>query len=248
MVSDNGVASCIDAATGKVHWQERFEGNYSASPLFGDGKIYFQNEQGTTLVIKAEKQYQLLAKNSLDERTLASFAATDGALLLRTDKHLYRVNAPERTADVQDRSTAPAVLSAPSIQERHTETTTAESTADVQDRNTPPAPLPAPSIQERQTEATTAGALLIVGGMLFDSEHGKMVPNRGIRIESNRIAGFGSELPKDSRAQIINAEGKWIIPGLIDSHAHATFVADDAGVNPSDLLPLYLRSRHYHPS
>jgi outer membrane protein assembly factor BamB len=91
MVSDGGVASCLDAATGAVHWQQRLGGNYSASPLLADGKIYFQSEQGTTVILQAGKQFKLLAKNALDERSLATPAAADGALFIRTEDHLYRI-------------------------------------------------------------------------------------------------------------------------------------------------------------
>ncbi|HLN28442.1 MAG TPA: PQQ-binding-like beta-propeller repeat protein [Gemmataceae bacterium] len=91
MVSDSGVASCLDARTGKVHWQERVGGAYSASPLCANGKIYLQSEQGPAVVLKVGKKFEQLAKNSLGERTLASYAAVDGALFIRTEKHLYRI-------------------------------------------------------------------------------------------------------------------------------------------------------------
>ncbi len=91
MISDSGVASCLDARTGVVHWQQRLSGNYSASPLLADDKIYFQSEQGTALLVQAGKQFKLLAKNALDERTLATPAAADGALFIRTEKYLYRI-------------------------------------------------------------------------------------------------------------------------------------------------------------
>jgi outer membrane protein assembly factor BamB len=93
MVSDRGVATCLDAKTGKQHWQERLGGGFSASPLYADGKVYFQNESGVGYVVKAGKQYELLAKNELDERTLASYAAADGALFIRTEGHLYSIEA-----------------------------------------------------------------------------------------------------------------------------------------------------------
>lgn len=93
-ISDGGVASCLNARTGKVYWRERLGGSYSASPLFADGKVYFQSEQGTGVVLQAGKQFKLLAKNPLGERSLASAAAADGALFLRTEKHLYRIGAP----------------------------------------------------------------------------------------------------------------------------------------------------------
>ena len=91
MVSDQGIASCLDANTGKVHWSERIGGAHSASPLLADGKIYFTSEQGVTAVVKADTKFELIGKNSLGERTLASFAAADGALFIRTEKNLYRV-------------------------------------------------------------------------------------------------------------------------------------------------------------
>lgn len=91
LVSDNGLASCLDAKTGQVHWQKRVGGGFSASPLFAGGKIYFQSEQGLGVVVQAGKEFKQLARNDVEERTLASYAAADGALFLRTEKHLYRI-------------------------------------------------------------------------------------------------------------------------------------------------------------
>lgn len=90
-VNDAGIASCWDARTGTVHWQERIEGNYSASPLAAGDRIYFQNETGTGTVLRAGRAFAKLATNRLDERTLASYAVVDRSLLIRTDQHLYRI-------------------------------------------------------------------------------------------------------------------------------------------------------------
>ena len=90
-VSDAGIATCVDAKTGRVHWSERVGGNYSASPVLADGRIYLQNEEGTGVVLAPGKMFQQLARNSLGERTLASYAVTDGALFIRTEAHLYRI-------------------------------------------------------------------------------------------------------------------------------------------------------------
>jgi outer membrane protein assembly factor BamB len=91
LISDGGIASCVDARTGRVHWQERLGGNYSASPIHANGRIYFQNEEGTATVLKAGKTFLKLATNSLGERILASYAVANGALFVRTDQHLYKV-------------------------------------------------------------------------------------------------------------------------------------------------------------
>ncbi|MBL8799993.1 MAG: PQQ-like beta-propeller repeat protein [Planctomycetia bacterium] len=91
LVSDLGIASCLDARTGKLHWQQRLGGAHSASPMHADGKIYFLSEEGVGTVVKAGTTFESLARNPLKERTLASYAAADGALFIRTEKHLYRI-------------------------------------------------------------------------------------------------------------------------------------------------------------
>jgi outer membrane protein assembly factor BamB len=93
MVSDAGIASCVDARTGQVHWQERIGGNHSASPIHAGGRVYFQNEEGTSVVLKAGRQFEKLASNDLGEKTLASYAVADGALFIRGEKNLYKVAA-----------------------------------------------------------------------------------------------------------------------------------------------------------
>jgi outer membrane protein assembly factor BamB len=90
-VSDNGVATCFDSCTGEVHWSKRLGGDFSASPVFADGRIYFQNEAGATYVVKAGAEYELLATNDIEERTLASLVPADGAIFLRSESHLWRI-------------------------------------------------------------------------------------------------------------------------------------------------------------
>ncbi len=94
-VSDSGIASCVDAKTGKVHWQERIGAGCSASPVYADGKIYVQDEVGLGVVLQPGKQFKVLGKNSLGERTLASYAVGDGALFIRSEKNLYRIQSAQ---------------------------------------------------------------------------------------------------------------------------------------------------------
>ena len=91
LVSDKGVATCLEAKTGREHWQERLGGNYSASPVFADGKIYIQSEEGPAIVIAPGKTFHKLADAGFKERTLASYAVGESALFIRTEKNLYRV-------------------------------------------------------------------------------------------------------------------------------------------------------------
>ena len=91
LVSDQGIASCLDAKTSDKHWQKRLPGNYSASPLSADGKIYFTNEHGLTTVVEAGKDYRELAANQIDGDTLASLSVSGKAIFLRSGTHLYRI-------------------------------------------------------------------------------------------------------------------------------------------------------------
>ena len=90
VVSDSGIASCFDAKTGTAHWSERLGGGFSASPVFAEGKIYFLNEEGVGSVVKASKMFELVAKNELGDRTLASPAVLDGAILIRSASALWK--------------------------------------------------------------------------------------------------------------------------------------------------------------
>ena len=90
-VTDTGVASCVDARTGRLLWQQRLNGNFSASPVAADGRIYFQSEEGETTVLAAGPAFRLLAVNALDGAMLASLAVSGGAIFIRTDTHLSKV-------------------------------------------------------------------------------------------------------------------------------------------------------------
>ena len=89
--SCQGVASCLDAQTGDVHWVERVAKRCWASPLCAEGRIYFFDRDGATTVVAADKEYRELSRNQLDGAVLASAAAVDRALVVRTDKALYRI-------------------------------------------------------------------------------------------------------------------------------------------------------------
>ena len=89
MISDTGVAVCVDADTGEDVWKDRVGGTYVASPITANGLIYFCNEEGDTTVIKAADTFEIVAKNHLTEGMRASPAVANGRLYLRTFGHLY---------------------------------------------------------------------------------------------------------------------------------------------------------------
>jgi outer membrane protein assembly factor BamB len=91
MISDNGIATCLDAKTGKEIWSERIPGAYSASPIYADGRIFAPNEQGQTIVLQPGPKFQVAATNVLDDGFMSSPAVAGKAFYLRTKKHLYRI-------------------------------------------------------------------------------------------------------------------------------------------------------------
>ena len=95
-VSDTSNLTCFDAQCGKVLWEQRLGGNFSASPIIANGRIYFWSEEGKTTVLAAGREFKLLATNELKERIMASPAVSGNTLFLRTDKALYRIEEQPR--------------------------------------------------------------------------------------------------------------------------------------------------------
>ncbi len=92
IVTDNGIASCLDAKTGEQHWRERLPGgNYKASPVVAKGNVYFLSREGHGTVIQAAKDFNVVAKNKLDDEFVASPAIADGTLYLRGKQFLYLI-------------------------------------------------------------------------------------------------------------------------------------------------------------
>jgi outer membrane protein assembly factor BamB len=91
LISDGGIAQCLDARTGERKWKERLPGDYKASPLAADGRVYFVNRAGRCTVVAGSATFEKLADNSLDDAMVASPAVADGKLYLRGSKILYCV-------------------------------------------------------------------------------------------------------------------------------------------------------------
>lgn len=89
MITDKGVANCVDADTGEEIWKDRVGGTHVASPVTANGLIYFCSEEGDTTIIKASDTFEIVSKNTLAEGMRASPAVAKGRLYLRTFGHLY---------------------------------------------------------------------------------------------------------------------------------------------------------------
>jgi outer membrane protein assembly factor BamB len=91
LVSDDGVMSCVEAGSGETVWQQRIGGAYSSSPTWANGRIYVQSEEGETLVIEPGREFHEVARSQVGERTFASYAVAGGAIYLRTESNLLRL-------------------------------------------------------------------------------------------------------------------------------------------------------------
>ncbi len=92
-ISDTGgIVTCLEADTGNVVWRHRLGGNYAASPLLADNRIYFFSEEGVATVIRPGRVWHELAENKLSEGFWASPAIACQSLLLRSRNHLYRID------------------------------------------------------------------------------------------------------------------------------------------------------------
>lgn len=94
MATDVGAITVVDAKDGSRVWQQRIAGVFSASPVAADGKVYFLSETGETVVIRAGRTPEVLSRNDLGERQIASPAVSRGQIFIRTDDHLFAIGRP----------------------------------------------------------------------------------------------------------------------------------------------------------
>jgi len=86
--NDLGMATCLDAETGNLVWQERIHDRFSASPVAAGDLIYVPGESGITYVIRAGKKFNVVARNDLGVPILASLAVVENQIVLRTQTEL----------------------------------------------------------------------------------------------------------------------------------------------------------------
>ena len=89
VLSDNGVMSAYEARTGERIYQQRVPSSFSASPVAADGRLYLASEDGDVFVVKAGRQYELLAKNSMGQPLMATPAISQGMLIVRGENTIY---------------------------------------------------------------------------------------------------------------------------------------------------------------
>jgi outer membrane protein assembly factor BamB len=98
ILNDPGVAECFNLLTGKRVWEERLRGPGSssrnwASMVLSEGRLYVNNWGGDTFILKASPSFEVLAINSIGERTIGSMAISNGEIFIRGYKNLWCISA-----------------------------------------------------------------------------------------------------------------------------------------------------------
>jgi outer membrane protein assembly factor BamB len=90
-IRSGGLLVCRDLETGKLIYENRIEspGGYFASPVLAGGRIYLASDRGTVTVVRAGDVFEVLARNELGEPIMASPAAVENTLLVRSTRQLW---------------------------------------------------------------------------------------------------------------------------------------------------------------
>lgn len=95
LVKSGGLSSCFNANNGSVHWELtrlRTYGDYYASPVAADGKVFLTGRNGFVVVLKDGPELKILAKNDMDEEILATPSIADGRLFIRTRQSILCIS------------------------------------------------------------------------------------------------------------------------------------------------------------
>ncbi len=90
---ENGDLICLDAKTGELLYRERtYRQRHRSSPIYANGHIYLTARDGVVNVVKAGRDFEIVATNSIDEIIAASPILVDGTLYLRSYDALYAIS------------------------------------------------------------------------------------------------------------------------------------------------------------
>lgn len=93
--SEAGIVTCVHAPTGETRWQERVGGNFFASPVCADGRLFNISTAGEVVILQAADKFQELGRNRLEEGTRATPAISGGRMYVRTFTSLTAIGAAD---------------------------------------------------------------------------------------------------------------------------------------------------------
>jgi len=100
LIKNGGIVSCLEAKSGGLNYQQKLGagGPYYSSPVVGNGKIYAASARGVVTVFSAGEEIEVLARNDLGERIMATPAIVEGKIYIRTEKNIYAFGLEKRTS------------------------------------------------------------------------------------------------------------------------------------------------------
>jgi len=89
----NGSIQCYDALSGDEIYNEKLgkSSSFTASAVAADGSIYAVSDEGNVYVIRAGRNFEVLAEHALDDICMVTPAITDNIIFFRTQQHLIAV-------------------------------------------------------------------------------------------------------------------------------------------------------------
>lgn len=96
LVKDGGIITSLDPATGKMLKQGRSPnalGDYYASPVAADGKVFLANTEGKITVLKAGAEWEVLSVNEIGDEISATPALSNGRIYVRTRSAIFCFSA-----------------------------------------------------------------------------------------------------------------------------------------------------------
>jgi len=94
LVTESGMAYCLESDTGQILWKQRLKGKYFSSVVSMAGRVFFTNDAGQTTVVAVGREFKELANNRLGEPVYASLAPMGDRLLVRTGSHVCCIGEP----------------------------------------------------------------------------------------------------------------------------------------------------------
>jgi outer membrane protein assembly factor BamB len=93
LTADVGIASCVEASTGRILWSERIADGIYGSPVLAEGRVYVASTKGELIVFAASDEFKVIARNALGEGSHSTPCIDGGRLYLRTFTKLICVGS-----------------------------------------------------------------------------------------------------------------------------------------------------------
>jgi outer membrane protein assembly factor BamB len=91
VINGAGVLTCGDIGREEVAWKLRLGGRFWATPVAAGDYLYCINADGKAFVVELGEKGRIVAENDFGDEILASPAASDGALYVRSHRRLWKI-------------------------------------------------------------------------------------------------------------------------------------------------------------